>query len=143
MNVCLKSRAVHSRAVCADWPQLHLLTQCRVWHLVTLGGSSPALLAVIGQKRALTSSLLMMELACILKPDQSRSRAPTPALFRQPLLAPGLPGAMPHATGRPERSSRSATALDQHLVCPTSRHNYNCGTVLRCCIKGAWSAHSN
>ncbi|MFD3299448.1 SEC-C metal-binding domain-containing protein [Aquipseudomonas alcaligenes] len=30
-----------------------------------------------------------MELACILKPDQSRSRAPTPTLFSQPLLAPG------------------------------------------------------
>lgn len=40
--------------------------------------------ATSGQKQALTSSLLMMELACILKPDQSRSRAPTPALFSQP-----------------------------------------------------------
>ncbi|MCS7637305.1 hypothetical protein N0390_32580, partial [Pseudomonas aeruginosa] len=43
----------------------------------------------IGQKRPLTSSLLLMELAHILKPDQSRSRAPAPALFSQPLLAPG------------------------------------------------------
>lgn len=40
--------------------------------------------ATSGQKRTLTSSLLMMELACILKPDQSRSRVPTPALFSQP-----------------------------------------------------------
>lgn len=93
--LCLACRHVSSRGKqCADTTVIGGAGSkrnaiCRIDISPLLVGSCLSSMTASGQKWAITSSLLMMELACIMKPDQSRSRVPTPALFSQPLLAPG------------------------------------------------------